>query len=149
MLDSKGRPIKGEEWSAKAQGLLQKALTYDPSNWMARYNNALFLQMTENYKSAPENWTFMLTELTRGHADRRTHDKGKTALLAKVNHNSALTLARVGDWNELKHAVTILEELIASDAQDLKWLAKIALAPRSARYIGRSFRASGRRRRRS
>jgi len=111
-----------------AQLLLQKSLKYDPVNWTARYNNALFLQMIGSYGDSLQNWSFLREALEHGRARGLPEDKQQLKLLlAKVDYNRALTLARMRKWEELKQALTILESLIDATSGDLKWLAKSAL----------------------
>jgi len=43
--------------NSQVQMLLQKSLQHDPSNWMARYNNALYLQLLGDYDGAKRNWS--------------------------------------------------------------------------------------------
>lgn len=112
-----------------SQLLLQKSLKYDPSNWMARYNNALFLQMIGNLDDSLQNWSFLHGSLLNGKVlGSEASGEQLAKLKARIDYNRALTLARMEKWEELKHAIDILEGIVVSTSEDLNWLAKSALA---------------------
>ena len=112
-----------------SQLLLQKSLKYDPSNWMARYNNALFLQPIGNLDDSLQNWSFLHESLLNGKViGPQTSGEQLAKLKARVDYNRALTLARMEKWEELKEAIDILEGVLVNTSEDLNWLTKSALA---------------------
>ena len=113
-----------------AQGYLQKALKHDPSNWMARYNNALFLQQEGDCEASLENWLILLDTLGSSKCTPslvgylRSHPE----LANNIEYNHALTLGKLERLEENHRATKMLRNLTLIASGDLQCLAQSALA---------------------
>ena len=131
-----------EDTNAQVQMLLQKSLQDDPSNWMARYNNGLYLHLLGDYDGAKRNWIKLQetlnskacpASLTRYIAEV---DKG---FVNSVDYNCALAQAKIAEGAENKEVVSILEDLKTRAEGDLKYLCLSALASAKSVEFERKF----------
>jgi tetratricopeptide (TPR) repeat protein len=113
-----------------AQGYLQKALKHDPSNWMARYNNALFLQQEGDCEASLENWLILLDTLGSSKCPPSLVEylRSHPELVNNIEYNHALTLGKLERLEENHRATKMLRNLTLIASGDLQCLAQSALA---------------------
>jgi tetratricopeptide (TPR) repeat protein len=126
----KSRDDKSVASTAVAQQLLQKALAQDPANWIARYNNALFLQLLGKNEASLDNWSFLMDMVSRRHVSSSLSSYliKHPDFIYKIEYNRAITLARIFRWPENTMARKILANLSEVVDGDMRVLALSALA---------------------